>query len=60
VLDTGFLFSQLRPGDQRALAQTISEPSVAAAVHYATFLYTAWQQTQTGSTTTTTTKTTKG
>ena len=55
LLDTPYATSQLRPGDRVALAATISEPSVGAAKHYATYLHGAWQLSHRSPTTTTTT-----
>ncbi len=43
VLDTPYATSQLRPVDRMALAATISEPSVGAALHYAAYLHGAWR-----------------
>jgi hypothetical protein len=51
---TQYPATQLRPVDERALAATISEPTLKAALTYAAFLHGEWQA---GSTTTTTTTT---
>ena len=64
VLDTHYATTELRPGDRVALAATIGEPSIDAALHYATYLHSAWQlshaapTTSTSAPTTTTTTTT--
>lgn len=42
VLDTRYLSRQLRPADIRALRVTISEPSLAAALNYSSYLHSAW------------------
>lgn len=55
VRDTGLPSSRLRPSDARALAATISEPSLGAALTYATYLNKAWHLSRTPTTTTTTT-----
>ncbi len=58
VLDTTFPSAHLRPADQRALAATIVEPSLDAALNYAAYLNRAWHLTRTVPTTSTTTTTT--
>lgn len=57
VDDTGLLTTRLRPSDARALAATISEPSVNAALNYAKSLNRAWHLSRPKPTTTTTTTT---
>jgi protein phosphatase len=52
---TSYLVSELRPLDQRALASTISEPTIPAALNYAKYLHDAWELTQSESSATTTT-----
>ncbi len=42
VLDTTYSARNLRPSDIRSLQATISEPSLTAALHYASYLHTAW------------------
>jgi len=53
VSRTSFLVRQLRPLDQRALATTISEPSLGAALQYASFLHQEWEASRVVTTTTT-------
>ena len=55
VTDTPYHVSQLRPLDQRALAATIAEPTLTAALHYAAYLHSAWQLSRPATPTTTTT-----
>jgi PPM family protein phosphatase len=55
VTDTAYLAKELRPLDQRALAATISEPSLTAALNYAAYLHSAWRLSQPATPTTTTT-----
>lgn len=57
VVDTPYSSAQLQPSDRAALAATITEPSVGAALHYATYLHSLWTRNQatTSATTTTTT-----
>jgi protein phosphatase len=57
VLDTTYPASQLRSSDARALAQTISEPSLNSALHYAAYLHTAWELSRASKSTTTTSTT---
>ncbi|HVA70220.1 MAG TPA: PP2C family serine/threonine-protein phosphatase [Acidimicrobiales bacterium] len=57
VLDTTYSASHLRPSDARALAKTISEPSLNSALHYAAYLHTAWALSRASKPTTTTTTT---
>jgi hypothetical protein len=57
VDDTGLLTTRLRPSDARALAATISEPSVNAALKNAKSLNRAWHLSRPKPTTTTTTTT---
>ncbi len=54
VTDTPFHVSQLRPLDRQALLATIAEPTLASALHYASYLHTAWQLTRPVTPTTTT------
>ena len=58
VLETTFPSAHLRPADQRALAATITEPSLNAALNYAAYLNRAWHLSRSTPTTTTTTTTT--
>jgi serine/threonine protein phosphatase PrpC len=58
VDNTGLLTSRLRPSDARALASTISEPTLEAAMHYATYMNAAWHLSRTTTTTTSSTTTT--
>ena len=58
VTDTPYHVSQLRPLDRQALSATIAEPTLAAALHYASYLHSAWQMTRPVTSTTTTTTTT--
>ena len=61
ILSTTYPVAHLRPVDRRALATTIAEPSLEAALNYATYLNHAWhlaRQSLAASTTTTTTTTT--
>lgn len=53
VTTTPYLAKDLRPLDERALAATISEPSVSVAAQYAQELFNEWQLGQTTTTTTT-------
>ena len=53
VADTGLPSSRLRPSDARALAATISEPSLNAALNYAKYLNKAWHLSRPPTTTTT-------
>ncbi len=55
--DTGYLVGHLRPGDARAVKDTISEPSLSAALEYATFLHRQWELSRAPFATTTTTTT---
>lgn len=57
ILDTTFPSRNLRPADQRLLAATISEPSLASALSYAAYLNRAWHLTRTVPSATTTTTT---
>ena len=57
VLDTTYSASHLRPSDARALAKTISEPSLNSALHYAAYLHTAWALSRASKPTTTTSTT---
>jgi protein phosphatase len=57
VLDTTYSASQLRSSDARALARTISEPSLNSALHYAAYLHTAWELNRAPKSTTTTSTT---
>jgi protein phosphatase len=56
VLDTTYPMTQLRTSDIAAIDNTITEPSLTAALHYAQYLHTAWTMSQatTGTTSTTT------
>ncbi len=61
ILSTTYPVAHLRPVDRRALATTIPEPSLEAALNYATYLNRAWhlsRQSLAASSTTTTTTTT--
>ncbi len=62
LANTTYLYSQLRPADQASLSgtNTISEPSLEAALNYASYLHTAWVSSTraSGATTTTTIATT--
>jgi len=58
VIDTEYLSAHLRPSDARALATTISEPSLDAALNYATFLHGQWALSRGTATSTSTTTTT--
>lgn len=58
VDNTGLLASRLRPSDARALASTISEPTLQAAMKYATYMNAVWHLSRTTTTTTSTTTTT--
>lgn len=51
VFDTQYLSKNLRVADQLALGATISEPTLEAAVQYASTLYGEWKLTQTTTTT---------
>lgn len=53
VTDTAYSVKQLRPLDQRALAATISEPTLSAALNYAAYLHNAWRLSQPATPTTT-------
>ncbi|HEY5103960.1 MAG TPA: PP2C family serine/threonine-protein phosphatase [Acidimicrobiales bacterium] len=55
VIDTEYLSAHLRPSDARALAATISEPSLDAALNSANYLHNEWTQGHAASTSTTTT-----
>ena len=55
VFDTQYSSTQLRAADRQALVGTISEPSVASALHYAYYLHNAWSLTQVTTPTTSTT-----
>ena len=55
LLDTNFLASQLTAPDARALAATISEPSLQAALQYASTMHNRWHLSQPVTPTTTTT-----
>ncbi len=57
VLDTTFPSAHLLPADQRRLAATISEPSLASALTYAKSLNRSWHLSKSIATTTTTTTT---
>ena len=57
VADTGLPVTRLRPTDQRALAATISQPSLSAARSYAKNLNKAWHRSRTPTTSTTTSTT---
>ena len=56
IVDTPFHLSQLLPADRQAVEATVSEPSLAAAVHYARYLHGQWRMGQVSVTTTTTSK----
>ena len=58
VLDTTYPSAHLLPADQRLLAATISEPSLASALTYAKYLNRSWHLSKSIGTTTTTTTTT--
>ncbi len=60
ITDTAYSVSQLRPLDQRALAHTISEPTLTAALNYATYLHNAWRLSQPATPTTTVVTSTSG
>lgn len=53
---TTYLVAELRPLDARALDSTISEPTIPAALHYASYLHKEWQLTQSDTSATTTTQ----
>jgi hypothetical protein len=55
VFDTPYKSAQLRPVDRLALSATISEPSVASALHYAYYLHSAWMMSRGTAPVTTTT-----
>jgi protein phosphatase len=55
---TGYSASQLRPLDRQALASSISEPTILAALNYAKYLHNEWELAQSNSSATTTTTTT--
>jgi protein phosphatase len=57
VRNTTYLTSQLRPLDAQALASSISEPTIPAALRYAKYLHNEWELAQPGSSVTTTTTT---
>jgi len=46
IMTTDFLAAQLRPADVTALGNDIVEPSLAAAIHYAGYLHSAWLMSQ--------------
>jgi protein phosphatase len=50
VADTGLPVSRLRPADQRALASTISEPTLSVALSHAKYLNKAWHLSRTTTT----------
>jgi protein phosphatase len=56
VRNTDYSASQLRPGDAQALASSISEPTIPAALRYANYLHNEWKlaHSDTSATTTTT------
>jgi PPM family protein phosphatase len=56
---TAYSASQLRPLDRQALASSISEPTILAALNYAKYLHNEWALAQPNATTTTTTTTTQ-
>ena len=58
VRDTRYRFAQLRPADQGFVRSTIEEPTLTAALNYATYLHRSWSLGQLFSSTTTTTTTT--
>ncbi len=58
VFDTTYSAHQLLAGDARALARTISEPSLSSALLYVKSLHTDWEQSRAASSATTTTTTT--
>jgi hypothetical protein len=58
VQDTTYPSAHLLPSDQRLLAATISEPSLASALTYAKSLNRSWHLSKSIATTTTTTTTT--
>jgi len=58
VLDTNFLTSQLTAPDARALAATISEPSLQSALQYASTMHNRWHLSQPVTPVTTSTTTT--
>jgi serine/threonine protein phosphatase PrpC len=58
VTDTQFLASRLRSADAAALAATIPEPSLTAALNYAQFMHSAWALSSATTTTTTSVTTT--
>ena len=64
VLDTPYATTKLRAADLQSLMATIPEPSIGSALHYAYYLHSAWELSQTSvtnsTTTSTTTTTTKG
>ncbi len=51
---TAYPASQLRPSDAQALASSISEPTIPAALHYAKYLHNEWKLARSSATTTTT------
>lgn len=57
VASTNFSSHQLRPADAASLNDTISEPSLNAALSYASYLHAAWQASQSVAPTPTTTTT---
>jgi protein phosphatase len=57
VAKTEYLSSRLRPFDARSLAMTISEPSLNAALNYASYLHGQWEQSRVTTSTTTTSTT---
>lgn len=58
VAQTTYSLKAFRPADQQLISATISEPSVAAALTFVTYLHQQWELTQTSVTTTTSTTTT--
>lgn len=55
VLDTQYHVTQLRAADIAAIDNTIAEPSLEAALHYANYLHSAWTMSQASAATPTTT-----
>ncbi len=60
ILETTYPTAHLRPVDQRALASTIAEPSLDAALNYAAYLNHAWHLSRSSVATATTTTTVVG
>ena len=60
VQDTGLPTARLRPADQRAIAATITEPSLGEALAHAKYLNKAWHLSRTPTTTTSSTLATAG